>query len=161
MCEAISDNNNMDCDYFKLTLEEEIDTKDSHTAIHQKSISDEEMNLNDNHYNEDEPYSAPMEVLSEFLSTLMARNYKSALYYCKLILLYEPNNEIVKCFYPVIKEKMQLDNYDSDENDTSNDESSSSKSGSSTEYFSSTSVGTENMSSSSSLYSEDEDSSFE
>ncbi|GFS40899.1 hypothetical protein NPIL_135351 [Nephila pilipes] len=96
------------------------------------------------------------EILSEFLSTLMARNYKSALYYCKLILLYEPNNEIAQDFYPLIKEKMHLDNYASDECD--DNESSSTKSESSTEYFSSTSVGTENLSSSSLTSEEDEES---
>ena len=44
-----------------------------------KSLTDSNVNVN-----VDEPCSAPVEILSEFLSTFMSRDYKSALYYCKL-----------------------------------------------------------------------------
>ncbi|GIY76019.1 hypothetical protein CEXT_680651 [Caerostris extrusa] len=120
--------------------EEHLENHEDHIEKFQKVSEKDELideNVNDNFQLD--------EILSEFLSTLMARNYKSALYYCKLILLYEPNNDIVRDFYPLIQEKMLLDNHKSDNYDES--ENSSIKSESSTEYFSSTSVETENLSS--------------
>ncbi|CAL1294101.1 unnamed protein product [Larinioides sclopetarius] len=130
-----------------------VENSDEHNDKLKKTFSQKneescDQNINDNFQLD--------EILSEFLSTLMARNYKSALYYCKLILLYEPNNEIVQDFYPLIQEKMHLDNCASDECDEN--ESTSTKSESSTEYFSSTSVGTENLSTSSFTSEEDEES---
>lgn len=40
----------------------------------------------------DESISAPTELLPEFLSAIMLKDYVNALKYCKLILQYEPNN---------------------------------------------------------------------
>ncbi|GIY00976.1 hypothetical protein CDAR_446951 [Caerostris darwini] len=122
--------------------EEHLENHEDHIEKFQKVLSQKKDELIDENVNDNFQLD---EILSEFLSTLMARNYKSALYYCKLILLYEPNNDIVRDFYPLIQEKMLLDNHKSDNYDES--ENSSIKSESSTEYFSSTSVETENLSS--------------
>lgn len=118
-----------------------------------------DLNVNADNYAEDESCSAPVEILSEFLSTFMSHDYKSALYYCKLILLYEPDNEIVQDFYPLILEKIDLDNSESDEFADNEASSFSTKSESSTEYFSSAAGTTENTSTCSSLSSDEEDAS--
>ncbi|KAF8766398.1 glutamate-rich protein 2-like isoform X1 [Argiope bruennichi] len=137
----------------KTTNEQPVQNSEEHNDKLQKTFSQINEESCDQYINDNFQLD---EILSEFLSTLMARNYKSALHYCKLILLYEPNNEIVQDFYPLIEEKMHLDNYGSDECDES--ESSATKSESLSEYFSSTSVGTENLSSSSFTSEEDDES---
>ncbi|KFM57917.1 hypothetical protein X975_21919, partial [Stegodyphus mimosarum] len=46
----------------------------------------------------------------------MSRDYKSALYYCKLILQYEPDNKTVQDFYPLILKRINfVDNSESEE----------------------------------------------
>lgn len=90
--------------------------------------------------------SAPIEMLSEFLSAVMSRDYEAALNYCKTILLYEPGNKIVQEFYPLIQEKIlqanvlpQKEEMDSDENtggEEDDNSSFSSKSASSNEFTS-------------------------
>ncbi|XP_066909629.1 glutamate-rich protein 2 [Halyomorpha halys] len=54
----------------------------------------------------DESISAPTEILAEFLSAVMLKDYETALKYCKLILQYEPNHVTAKEFYPLILEKL-------------------------------------------------------
>ncbi|XP_057668983.1 acidic leucine-rich nuclear phosphoprotein 32 family member E isoform X1 [Diorhabda carinulata] len=83
----------------------------------------------------DESISAPTEILAEFLSAVMLKDYETALKYCKLILQYEPNNSTAKEFYPLIIEKLQMmnkedidSNNDSEEEGGSEDSSSSSDS---------------------------------
>ncbi|CAG9837509.1 unnamed protein product [Diabrotica balteata] len=83
----------------------------------------------------DESISAPTEILAEFLSAVMLKDYETALKYCKIILQYEPNNSTAKEFYPLILEKLQLmsnedpgSNNDSDEEEVSEESSSSSDS---------------------------------
>ncbi|GFQ74685.1 hypothetical protein TNCT_523431 [Trichonephila clavata] len=137
----------------EISIDQHLENHKGHNDNLKKVLSLKKEELSDQNINDSFQLD---EILSEFLSTLMARKYKSALYYCKLILLYEPNNEIAQDFYPLIKEKMHLDNHESDECD--DNESSSIKSESSTEYFSSTSVGTENLSSSSLTSEEEEES---
>lgn len=100
------------------------------------------------HMEDIEGGSAPIEMLSEFLSAVMSRDYEAALNYCKTILLYEPSNKIVQEFYPLIQERIlqahqepEKEEMDSDENtggeDDDNDNSSfSSKSASSSEFTS-------------------------
>ncbi|XP_065214902.1 glutamate-rich protein 2 isoform X2 [Planococcus citri] len=56
----------------------------------------------------DESMSAPTEILAEFLSALMLKDYPSALKFCKIILQYEPNHETAKQFYPLIQEKLSI-----------------------------------------------------
>ncbi|XP_062547552.1 uncharacterized protein LOC134213049 [Armigeres subalbatus] len=57
----------------------------------------------------DESISAPTELLAEFLSAVMLRDYVNALKYCKLILQYEPNNSTARDFYPHILSKIALE----------------------------------------------------
>ncbi|XP_075231253.1 uncharacterized protein LOC142330084 [Lycorma delicatula] len=54
----------------------------------------------------DESISAPTEILAEFLSAVMLKDYETALKYCKMILQYEPNHATAKEFYPLILEKI-------------------------------------------------------
>ncbi|CAD7080211.1 unnamed protein product [Hermetia illucens] len=54
-----------------------------------------------------EEKSAPMEVLTEFLSLVMTKDYRNALKYCELILKYEPDNKTVQEFHPMILEKIK------------------------------------------------------
>ncbi|XP_073980195.1 uncharacterized protein isoform X2 [Rhodnius prolixus] len=54
----------------------------------------------------DESMSAPTEILAEFLSAVMLKDYENALKYCKMILQYEPNHATAKEFYPLILEKI-------------------------------------------------------
>ncbi|XP_039290923.1 glutamate-rich protein 2 [Nilaparvata lugens] len=54
----------------------------------------------------DESISAPTEILAEFLSAVMLKDYENALKYCKMILQYEPNHATAKEFYPLILEKI-------------------------------------------------------
>ncbi|CAG2057397.1 unnamed protein product [Timema podura] len=70
--------------------------------------------------------SAPTEFLAEFLSSLMMKDYETALKYCKLILQYEPHNATAKEFYPLILEKIQLmEEEDQEQEKSSNSEDSS------------------------------------
>ncbi|XP_054724269.1 glutamate-rich protein 2-like [Uloborus diversus] len=115
-----------------------------------------EHNWNLEIYTEDEPYSTPVEILSEFLFAFMSHDYKSALHYCTLILQYEPDNKLIQDFYPLIQEKLHFDSYDSDEFADSERSNTSSKSDNSTEYFSSTSPYAESTSAFSSFSSEEE-----
>ncbi|XP_055935557.1 uncharacterized protein LOC129965572 isoform X2 [Argiope bruennichi] len=113
----------------KTTNEQPVQNSEEHNDKLQKTFSQINEESCDQYINDNFQLD---EILSEFLSTLMARNYKSALHYCK------------------------LNNYGSDECDES--ESSATKSESLSEYFSSTSVGTENLSSSSFTSEEDDES---
>ncbi|XP_024081337.1 glutamate-rich protein 2 isoform X2 [Cimex lectularius] len=58
----------------------------------------------------DESLSAPIEILAEFLSAVMLKDYEKALKYCKIILEYEPNHSTAKEFYPLIQEKINQGN---------------------------------------------------
>ncbi|XP_077284753.1 uncharacterized protein LOC143910236 [Arctopsyche grandis] len=72
----------------------------------------------------DESVSAPTEFLSEFLSSLMLKDYTTALKYCKLILHYEPNNATAREFYPLILEKLEKLSPSEDENSNTHSTSS-------------------------------------
>ncbi|XP_058816510.1 uncharacterized protein LOC131679782 [Topomyia yanbarensis] len=82
----------------------------------------------------DESISAPTELLAEFLSAVMLRDYVNALKYCKLILQYEPNNSTARDFYPHILSKLaseagtEQQSGESDENYNFNCSTSSSNS---------------------------------
>ncbi|BES95188.1 Hypothetical protein NTJ_07997 [Nesidiocoris tenuis] len=54
----------------------------------------------------DESISAPTEILAEFLSAVMLKDYETALKYCNLILQYEPHHTTAKEFHPLILEKI-------------------------------------------------------
>eukprot|EP00055_Hartaetosiga_balthica_P008464 m.31666 g.31666 ORF g.31666 m.31666 type:complete len:244 (+) comp6323_c0_seq1:109-840(+) len=70
---------------------------------------------------------APVELVTEFLATVMAKDFRNAARLCTQILLVEPNNKTAMDFSAVLKEKIQLeeeeDEEDSDDDDSDDDES--------------------------------------
>ncbi|XP_008482258.1 dentin sialophosphoprotein [Diaphorina citri] len=52
--------------------------------------------------------SAPLEILAEFLSLIMKKKYQEAMQHCKTILEYEPQNETVLSFIPLLNEKLKI-----------------------------------------------------
>ncbi|XP_066985544.1 histone-lysine N-methyltransferase, H3 lysine-79 specific-like [Macrobrachium rosenbergii] len=69
--------------------------------------------------------SAPVELLSEFLSALMSRDYADALNLCQSILKYEPQNATALEFYPLLltKIKQGKDDHPSTSDDDTNEDS--------------------------------------
>ncbi|XP_067143333.1 glutamate-rich protein 2 isoform X2 [Centruroides vittatus] len=108
--------------------------------------------VQDHKFDEDETVTAPIEVLAEFLSAVMSKDYKSALNYCRIILQYEPENKTAKEFLPLIEEKLKLeaklDENSESENDSDENDSS--------DYYSSADSGNSNSSCSSCSNSEDD-----
>lgn len=51
---------------------------------------------------------APTELLAQFVSTLMRKDFENALILCKLIQQFEPSNATVKRFHPMIVKKLQM-----------------------------------------------------
>ncbi|XP_060553227.1 uncharacterized protein DDB_G0283697-like [Ruditapes philippinarum] len=60
---------------------------------------------------------APNNLLMEFLSCMMEEDYENAEKLCKMILIYEPENEEALNFYPLIQEKRRLEEEDDDDDD--------------------------------------------
>ncbi|XP_046553201.1 glutamic acid-rich protein-like [Haliotis rubra] len=58
---------------------------------------------------EDEEEKAPNQLLMEFVTCLMEKDYPNAQKLCKMILLYEPDNAEALKFQPLIDEKIELD----------------------------------------------------
>ncbi|XP_055532344.1 uncharacterized protein LOC129722691 isoform X2 [Wyeomyia smithii] len=79
---------------------------DSDTLIIQSPSNDDLSQSLSEYTDADESISAPTELLAEFLSAVMLRDYVNALKYCKLILQYEPNNSTARDFYPHILSKI-------------------------------------------------------
>uniref|UniRef100_A0A182QAF7 Uncharacterized protein n=1 Tax=Anopheles farauti TaxID=69004 RepID=A0A182QAF7_9DIPT len=80
-------------------------TADSAAMLHSPSNDDLSQSLSE-YTDADESISAPTELLAEFLSAIMIRDYVNALKYCKQILQYEPNNTTARDFYPHILSKI-------------------------------------------------------
>ncbi|XP_050075884.1 mucin-21 [Anopheles maculipalpis] len=80
-------------------------TGDTVTMLHSPSADDLSQSLSE-YTDADESISAPTELLAEFLSAIMIRDYVNALKYCKQILQYEPNNTTARDFYPHILSKI-------------------------------------------------------
>ncbi|XP_052900661.1 putative protein TPRXL [Anopheles moucheti] len=80
-------------------------TANSVTMLHSPSNDDLSQSLSE-YTDADESISAPTELLAEFLSAIMIRDYVNALKYCKQILQYEPNNTTARDFYPHILSKI-------------------------------------------------------
>lgn len=78
----------------------------SETLIIQSPSNDDLSQSLSEYTDADESISAPTELLAEFLSAVMLRDYVNALKYCKLILQYEPNNSTARDFYPHILSKI-------------------------------------------------------
>ncbi|CRK87363.1 CLUMA_CG001165, isoform A [Clunio marinus] len=68
----------------------------------------------------DNEKSAPTELLAEFLTSIMKKDYGSALKYCKKILDYEPNNKTAKDFYPQLLAKVNEQNSTSSDGSDAN-----------------------------------------
>uniref|UniRef100_A0A182IRC7 Uncharacterized protein n=1 Tax=Anopheles atroparvus TaxID=41427 RepID=A0A182IRC7_ANOAO len=80
-------------------------TTDLKSMLHSPSNDDLSQSLSE-YTDADESISAPTELLAEFLSAIMIRDYANALKYCKQILQYEPNNTTARDFYPHILSKI-------------------------------------------------------
>lgn len=103
------------------------------------------MELNGNQMNtpdtDTDTNTAPLEILAEFLTFIMQKRYEEAMQHCKTILEYEPQNETVLSFIPLLNEKLNTsldaDDPSSEEtdehSDTEEDESHSTASSSSSE----------------------------
>ncbi|XP_050099001.1 glutamate-rich protein 2 isoform X3 [Anopheles aquasalis] len=112
----------------QITGEASISTVTGETAVaslHSPSSDDLSQSLSE-YTDADESISAPTELLAEFLSAIMIRDYVNALRYCKQILEYEPNNTTARDFYPHILSKIDAGepheqlSCESDENDNYN-----------------------------------------
>lgn len=57
---------------------------------------------------EDEEIKAPLELLGEFLQCVRTSDWENASKLCKMILIYEPDNQLALQFQPVIEEKSQV-----------------------------------------------------
>lgn len=62
---------------------------------------------------EDKNQTAPIELLSEFLSALMLRDYETAFVHCTTILQYEPENQTAVEFFPLLQQRITEDDNDS------------------------------------------------
>ncbi|XP_058064151.1 uncharacterized protein LOC131213934 isoform X2 [Anopheles bellator] len=78
--------------------------EDSSIAMLQSSSTDDLSQSLSEYTDADESISAPTELLAEFLSAVMIRDYVNALRYCKQ--KYEPNNSTARDFYPHILSKI-------------------------------------------------------
>ncbi|XP_015214312.2 glutamate-rich protein 2 isoform X2 [Lepisosteus oculatus] len=58
---------------------------------------------------EDEGNKAPIELLGEFLQSVMDKNYTLASKLCQMILIYEPDNPEARQFIPLIEEKLLIE----------------------------------------------------
>ncbi|XP_053678758.1 uncharacterized protein LOC128729133 [Anopheles nili] len=82
-------------------------TTTAESAAMLQSPSNDDLSQSLSEYTDaDESISAPTELLAEFLSAIMIRDYVNALKYCKQILQYEPNNTTARDFYPHILSKI-------------------------------------------------------
>lgn len=74
---------------------------------------------------------APLELLSQFIASVMDDEFEAAKLLCEKILEFEPENSTALEFLPVIMERLQLDSQLPSESSSSDSSSSSSSSGSS------------------------------
>ncbi|XP_066544059.1 glutamate-rich protein 2 isoform X3 [Amia ocellicauda] len=104
---------------------------------------EDEDDSEDEEDSEGDERKAPIELLGEFLQSVMDKNYTLANKLCQMILIYEPDNPEAKQFIPVIEEKLLIDQVeeeseeeeeeeeeeeDSDAGEDSSDQSDSSES---------------------------------
>lgn len=76
---------------------------------------------------EDEDIKAPFELLGEFLDCVRSSDWENASKLCKMILIYEPDNELALQFQPVIEEKSQIEKELAEMSSSSDDEEYSSE----------------------------------
>ncbi|XP_064397766.1 glutamate-rich protein 2-like [Halichondria panicea] len=87
--------------------------------------------------------SAPLELLSQFMSCVMREEYEAAQLLCMKLLEFEPNNQTAQEFLPVIMERLKLDaEFSSEESSDSSSSESETDSASSSDHDSSESEAT-------------------
>ncbi|XP_041698636.1 glutamate-rich protein 2 isoform X5 [Coregonus clupeaformis] len=77
---------------------------------------------------DEEGHRAPMELMAEFLKSVMEKDFVLAKKLCQMILIYEPNNPEAKQFIPLIQEKLEREqeekSQDNDCSDSSDEDDS-------------------------------------
>ncbi|XP_062336969.1 glutamate-rich protein 2 isoform X2 [Osmerus eperlanus] len=109
---------------------------------------------------QDEGYQAPLELMAEFLKSVMEKDYLLAKKLCQMILIYEPENPEATQFLLLIQEKLLTEqaadpSEEEDDDSNSSDEDDSEDSGS--EEKSAQSTGSSSSSTSSSSSEEEEE----
>ncbi|XP_029561443.1 glutamate-rich protein 2 isoform X3 [Salmo trutta] len=81
---------------------------------------------------EEEGYRAPLELMAEFLKSVMEKDFVLAKKLCQMILVYEPNNPEAKQFIPLIQERLvrEQEEKSQDDDDDCSDSSDEDDSGS-------------------------------
>uniref|UniRef100_A0A4W5KFK3 Glutamate rich 2 n=1 Tax=Hucho hucho TaxID=62062 RepID=A0A4W5KFK3_9TELE len=81
---------------------------------------------------EEEGYRAPLELMAEFLKSVMEKEFVLAKKLCQMILVYEPNNPEAKQFIPLIQERLEREQEEKsqDDDDDCSDSSDEDDSGS-------------------------------
>jgi len=71
----------------------------------------------------DDDDDVPMDLKSEFITSLLAKNYSDSLKLCKIILRFSPDHELAKEYLPVLEEMLTLQQ--SEESEDEGEEESS------------------------------------
>ncbi|XP_031665802.1 glutamate-rich protein 2 isoform X4 [Oncorhynchus kisutch] len=66
---------------------------------------------------EEEGYRAPLELMAEFLKSVMEKDFVLAEKLCQMILVYEPNNPEAKQFIPLIQERLEREQEEKSQDD--------------------------------------------
>nr|XP_046178220.1 glutamate-rich protein 2 isoform X5 [Oncorhynchus gorbuscha] len=66
---------------------------------------------------EEEGYRAPLELMAEFLKSVMDKDFVLAKKLCQMILVYEPNNPEAKQFIPLIQERLEREQEEKSQDD--------------------------------------------
>ncbi|XP_075687233.1 glutamate-rich protein 2 isoform X2 [Rhinoderma darwinii] len=90
-------------------------------AIHNGNIKRRLEESSDEDESDDETGRAPIELLAEFISAIMDKDYQVAQKLCQMILLYEPENPEAKQFSPLIEKMLQIEQQQSSEDEDSED----------------------------------------
>ncbi|XP_029343165.1 uncharacterized protein LOC115033734 isoform X2 [Acyrthosiphon pisum] len=75
-----------------------------------------------------EPKRAPVDFFIKMHSALVAKNYSTALDFCKAILSFEQTNETMMTFHELLTKKINMMDEESDSTDSSRSKSSLSES---------------------------------
>nr|CAB3228794.1 glutamate-rich protein 2-like [Phallusia mammillata] len=95
----------------------------------EESESDSDTSDTDDESSDEEPIRAPIELLSEFLQYVRTGYWEDAAKLCKMILIYEPDNQEALQFGPLIEEKFQIEKeLAEEESEESSEEESSGES---------------------------------
>ncbi|XP_053554399.1 glutamate-rich protein 2 [Bombina bombina] len=86
-------------------------------------VKDKQVGSSGEDDSDDEAEGAPLELITEFLKSVMDEDFKVAQKLCQMILLYEPDNPEAKEFSPLIDQVLKLEAELSTESDDSEDSS--------------------------------------